>query len=461
MNVRRSRLVTAAALGVFLCATVGLWRWCITVPHVAAAEPDAKASKEAVSQEIKVEPLPDWYKFQSAKTVQGWIDDLDNKAITAHAWDTWGALTTMTNQKSNGELLPVFDTWWDKSEVFAPPGVRAALGRQIHRFEPPAQFRRSAALRAKAASSGHQFGQLGFDTVKYNDAVKKHVDDKHYNDQKVLAALNDGWPANTPLANRKVVDFPDESVMLKPTYRFVSGTSPTITGYWAGPSNSTSPSTPSDSTWTKKMLVVPPESKLTAEQLTLQTEAGPLPVVKVSDFYHVKLTADEAAGLNAKSKGLNLKAGDYALLVAMHVSTREIADWTWQTFWWSFNKPSIPQASQAHIKAPFDHYQVAVGYSFTTAPSNPDSLTLTCYNPYLEAGFGNDVFARPGQLGIESNCMSCHRAAAWGPNANYVANGVIDPGDPQFFTGNTKTDFLWGLADTFVPPTPPASDPGK
>jgi hypothetical protein len=77
----------------------------------------------------------------------------------------------------------------------------------------------------------------------------------------------------------------------------------------------------------------------------------------------------------------------------------------------------------------------------------------------LEAGFGNDVFARPGQLGIESNCMSCHRAAAWGPNAKYVANGVIDPGDPQFFTGNTKTDFLWGLADTFVAPTPPAEPP--
>jgi hypothetical protein len=333
MNTRRSRVVAAAALGCVLCAAAGLLKWIVTAPHVSAAEPGIKAPKEAEGSNIKVEPLPDWYKFQSAKTVQEWIDDLDNKAITGHAWDTWGALTTMTDQKSNGELLPVFDTWWDKIEVFAPPGRKAAPRRPIHRFEPPAQFRRSAGLRAKAGFTDHHFGQLGFDTVKYNDAVKKHVDDKHYNDQKILTAVNNDWAANTPLANRKLADFTDDSVMLKPTYRFVSGTSPTLIGYWTGPANSTSPSTPSDSTWTKKMFVVPPESKLTADQLTLQSEAGPLPVVKVSDFYHVKLTAEAAAGLNTQTPGLNLKAGDYALLVAMHVSTREIADWTWQTFW--------------------------------------------------------------------------------------------------------------------------------
>jgi hypothetical protein len=148
----------------------------------------------------------------------------------------------------------------------------------------------------------------------------------------------------------------------------------------------------------------------------------------------------------------------------MHVSSREIDNWTWQTFWWSFTKPSIPDAVKSRVLAPFDHYQVMVGYSFLTAPNNPDSLTLTCYNPFLEAGFDNDVFVRPGQLGIESNCMSCHRCAAWPmllpgqQKRNYVANGLIDPGDPDLFTGKTKTDFLWGIADRVRPPqSPPAS----
>jgi hypothetical protein len=82
---------------------------------------------------------------------------------------------------------------------------------------------------------------------------------------------------------------------------------------------------------------------------------------------------------------------------------------------------------------------------------------LVCFNPYLEGGFGNATFDPPfkNQLGIESNCMSCHRAAAWpGSTALYVANGLVKPGDPVFFSGNTKSDFVWGQADVKPPPTP-------
>jgi hypothetical protein len=457
MKAHRLWVFTAGVLGCVVYAAFGLLVTTNAAPHPRTMEADAHpATGEADSASLTVEPLPVWYKFESSKTVQAWIDALDTKAITTHAYDIWGAVTSLTNQKSDERQLAVFETWWDKSEVFAPPAFRAAPRRPIHRFEVPAQFRRAAALRGQALFTEHPLGKLALDTVKYHDAIKKHVSDEGYNDVKKLAKINSDWPAATPLAGRKLADFGNDSVMLKPTYRFVSDTSATLMGYWAGPVNSTSPSTPSDGTWTKKMLVVPPESKFDFETTPLVSETGPLPVVKVSDFYSFKISKEEAAQINAGRSGLNLKEGDYALLVAMHVSTREIDDWTWQTFWWSFDKPTIPEAAREHVKAPFDHYQAAVGYSFMTDPHNTYSLTLTCYNPYLEAGFDNGVFARPGQLGIESNCMSCHRAAAWGPNANYVANGVIDPGDAQFFTGNTKTDFLWGLADTFPPPPGPA-----
>ena len=43
-------------------------------------------------------PLPDWFKFQSKDTVNGWIDTDDNKAIVSHAWELWGALTSLTPQ---------------------------------------------------------------------------------------------------------------------------------------------------------------------------------------------------------------------------------------------------------------------------------------------------------------------------------------------------------------------------
>jgi hypothetical protein len=290
--------------------------------------------------------------------------------------------------------------------------------------------------------------------------MKKHVEKFKYNDHAVLNGINDKWSKNTPIADRKLENFPDTSVMLKPVYRRVSGTSVTILPYWAGPANSTTPSTPGPGTWTKKMAVVPPGSEIKLDVVKIRESGEDLPAVAVRDFYNIKLTKEEAAALNPPAK-----EGDYMLLVGMHVSSREIDNWTWQTFWWSFTKPAIPTTVKGRVNTPFDHYQVAVGYTFMTGrggkgEDNPDSLPSVCYNPYLEAGFGNDVFVRPGQLGIASNCMSCHRCAAWPATTstqqkqNYIASGLIDPGDPTvfpdgttLFADKTKTDFSWGVAD--------------
>jgi hypothetical protein len=194
------------------------------------------------------------------------------------------------------------------------------------------------------------------------------------------------------------------------------------------------------------------------------------PVVPLSRFHTLKLDADDIATLMGVTvsgpapgvalppvgqafpppgipPGRALAVGDSAILVAMHASTREIDNWTWQTFWWSYTKPTLPSHVADRIKPPFDNYQTAVGYSFTIQ-NNPDGMNILCFNAYLETGFDNSTFnpPRPGQLGIESNCVSCHRCAAW-PNSKsfYTANGIISPGDPTFFTGTTKTDFLWGI----------------
>ena len=297
-----------------------------------------------------------------------------------------------------------------------------------------------------------------FDDVKYNDVIRRHVADNKYNLGATLKTTNDNWGSSKPIADRKIIDFPSDAVMLKPVYAVVSGANATILHYWAGPANSSKPDVPDSSTWTKRMVVVP--FSLDPKAFRIQDAGIVLPAVSVNDFYHFKLTKDEADALNQSGQlgqeDPKAKEGDYAILVAMHVSSREIDNWTWQTFWWSLDKPSLPKSAQGRVIAPFDHYQIAVGYSFLTDPKNPAALTLTCYNPYLEAGFGNTTFDPPnkGQLGIESNCMSCHRAAAWPrerPN-RYVANGVIDPADPVYFAGKTKTDFLWGIPNGVKPP---------
>jgi len=77
-----------------------------------AAAPPAKAAADQNGIGLVVTPLPDWFKFQSNDTVNGWIDTLDNKAITEHAWELWGALSTLTDQELNGQKVPIYETWW-------------------------------------------------------------------------------------------------------------------------------------------------------------------------------------------------------------------------------------------------------------------------------------------------------------------------------------------------------------
>ena len=76
-------------------------------------------------------------------------------------------------------------------------------------------------------------------------------------------------------------------------------------------------------------------------------------MVSVNDFYHFPLTP---ADFTASTDPLNgavlfpnnplsqsgFAPGDFAILVAMHVATREVPNWTWQTFWWTLDTPAIP-----------------------------------------------------------------------------------------------------------------------
>jgi hypothetical protein len=409
------------------------------------------------------------FRHQQPATVQGWIDTNDTKAMIEHAWEAWAGLSTETTQKVGGKdvTYPIFETWIDEPTVFTPPPAGRerllALERPPGRLLAPAKqlFRRSRreptnALEAVAPPVSPTNSR--FVTVKYTKEIYQGVQDpqhKYYSGAE-LQALNDSWDKNsppTPLALRNIAPFDDASIMLKPTYQVVSGTEATVLPYWSGPANSTSPSVPAAQTWTTTAMLFPPGVP--------KVPVSGKPSIDVSDFYNFKLNAAEVAAVNQQLHPTvgdkAAKVGDYAILVGMHVSTREIDNWTWQTFWWSFEKPKIPESVRSKIKPPFDHYTTAVGYSYTTGPDDPAGLNVLCFNPYLEAGFGNKVFDKPGQLGIESSCISCHRAAAW-PNANtkYIANGVIDPGDPFFFANTTKTDFIWGIPGNVNPPSPPS-----
>jgi hypothetical protein len=405
-------------------------------------------------------PMPPAFKFQPKATINGWIGQNDSKAMIQHGWELWGGLTSMTSQLVGGkkETFPIFETWFDESTVFPSPTTQAAVlpatvapAVRARKFSRPRQLPPEQSRRRTTAEALQTFSVV---SVKYTKEIYDHVQKNGYYKTATMEALNASWKG-TPLADRKVLPFPNTSIMLKPTYQVVSGTSATILTYWSGPTDSSNPSAPDSGTWNKKMLVVPPGVP--------KPNVSDIPDVNIDQFYSIKLNKDEAKAITELGQG-TANEGDYALLVAMHVSSREIDNWTWQTFWWSFDKPVMPKAQPA-VKPPFDHYNIAVGYSFTTGPDSPAGLNVVCYNPYLEAGFSQTTFpVTQGQLGIESNCMSCHRTAAWPPPAYvtqgqgfqyFTGNGLIKPGD-SYFTGMTKVDFVWGFA---VDVNPPAASP--
>jgi hypothetical protein len=196
----------------------------------------------------------------------------------------------------------------------------------------------------------------------------------------------------------------------------------------------------------------------------------------VSNLINHRLTALEAAQYNVTVPGAGAAAGDYAILVAMHVAGREIARWTWQTFWWSPSpdNPQLPSSAAIAALRPDQltgaarHYAMALGYEMLT-PGQPNTggenagSAIYAYNPYLEARFGPanlpdslaglDPTGMPAanNVGVNCNCMSCHVRANYNPDSlatapHYAGARYTDINDPQF-AGTLQVDLLWSLPE--------------
>src|SRR5204863_3687850 len=96
----------------------------------------------------------------------------------------------------------------------------------------------------------------------------------------------------------------------------------------------------------------------------------------LASLIHYRLTAADAAALNDESPANRASAGDFALLVAMHVAGRETARWTWQTFWWTPapDEPPAPSSAAIASSRPASLQGAARNYAMSLAYSmlSPD-----------------------------------------------------------------------------------------
>jgi len=278
----------------------------------------------------------------------------------------------------------------------------------------------------------------------------------------------------------KIPEFPVRSVTTKPTYYVVKASN----GVVRLPAWTQTPEPArvyGHTTWGNYVYVDLDNRQTPNKKLVPVTTDTPTPeqiaaaTCNMSDFLGFRIDADSAAYLNAhQDKGTDpsrqFQAGDVALLVAMHVTTKEIKNWTWQTYFWVSDpvNPGSPSSSNLasmmlpEVKGAARHYAVSPCYQMVT-PNQPvmggtdaGAEPVICYNPYLEAGFGPKVFAYPNkfkpeyQFGVQTNCMSCHALATSSGSLGYTTDQYIDMNSPSF-VGDVQLDFAWSVQGNINP----------
>ena len=475
-----------------------------------------RTRSEAESTSVEFGPYvnpPQTRSYPSREaTINGWIAAGDTAAIRQHGWDIWESITTTL---TGGTPEPVWETWYSGHEIFEIDTVTAnaaiaAVGGDLSRLDIPRSGKMRHELPLQAAH-GRRAGAItdripedrvgsAFSFNRYTQSTARQIFGRKLWDYKVLTAINEGFnSANTPVAQREVlvsVDSVDAlSFVLKPVFQFIDGNSPSCIPYWAGDTPATTDSAgmhPVAREW-KQFVVVDPKGKFTHAMSPIGVSIANCPssevayqIVGLDKFYHRKLTRAmvDSFSVFAAGGGDNLGSGDstdlanimamikpgnFGLLVAMHVTGKEIVNWTWQSFWWSptpndslgFDRPRT-------IVSPWSNYEMTTAYYMTEpASSGPKGAPRIAYNPYLETSLGGTIDTAGGPLvtwwGPGTNCMSCHRMASWkqgvdstnptlpkpcfsGPNPPYVPAAYIDAGNATLLGGLTKTDFLWSVA---------------
>lgn len=445
-------------------------------------------------QVVSGQPFP-----QSETTINGWVYGNDTQALYQHSWAIWAGLTDFTGSV-NGVPVRAYETWATPNNMIyriqSGIGFDAVRGETLlkkqqllsprGRFELglPHQFRNlKPSLRA---AQGPSDGDPNiFVAVAYNPAAAQHaIVNKLFLQSTLNGYLRQGYT--------QIPVFPNSAITIKPVYKIIlkNESSPYVkNGVYTMPGW---PGTPSpavaypEQDWNACVYIdlngSGPGGSSIDQGCKGQTAAS---TFYLSNFIRHTITAAEAPGI-AGQTGLKVSAGDIAILVGMHVTTRETTRWAWQTFWWSANpgQPYTPSSSTiaavrpSVLDAAASHYAMAVAYQMV-APAQPINggksvgAPVIAYNPHLEAVFPPSTFQAKGSIddngtiitneyGVQTNCMSCHGQAQYqstpgyykvdgGANREnpYAADYYFSLNDPSF-NGKLQLDFAWSILGSLV-----------
>ena len=144
------------------------------------------------------------------------------------------------------------------------------------------------------------------------------------------------------------------------------------------------------------------------------------------------------------------------------------------------SSPAIASRRPAQLRGAARNYAMALAYTLLT-PDQPyvggenAGAPVYAYNPWIEARFGpadlpdsqplTDASGRTraNNVGVQTNCMSCHIRATYNPNLRataprFAGARYTDLGDAQF-VGTLQVDFLWSLPRNAQSPTKAFQNP--
>jgi hypothetical protein len=400
-----------------------------------------------------------------------------------HAWDLFVGLT-------EGE--PAWETWYTKCNVklvtkgcLDQPGSRGQnIQHLLPDFEIPAQSlqfleqlfvpsgaapdaqdpaRQTPAFRLALKEFIADYGNHPqFASVLFNYQAANHILKECLYPQSADRGQGENLACpGRATARRDIAAFPRDSIVLKTVWEVARKNSEKGSGL-AGPID-----TWSSSLWnrvhssnfdpkslSKTSVMIDAAKAAECDDRDYQDgEAVPL-----GCFYSHKLTQEDIdlfPHLLAEINVHHLVAGDYLILVGMHVTTKEIPEWVWATFWWDNHSFSDRHKAgrPPNLGINWRHFLMETTLSGYT-PLENDGGPKIVFNPYLETAIAN---------GVISNCLQCHREAAYGYKmpVNPYELGILGRDGKSLASGKAlvpgypgdgvQTDFLWSIADAQNP----------
>ena len=406
---------------------------------------------------------------EDSNKIYTWLENQDTTSIVSHAWGIWAGLTEPTKQKYNGQPLLVFETWMGVQEL-AAMSAQGQVSSDVEKtnrtqLSIPKQFVHGRLFAGQKVDTNFTV----LETVSYDPSAAHFATSNRLFNQSVL----NGYTVKNGIG--AVPEFPNTSITTKPTY--YAGV-PSKNGLirvpvWVSPNPAKAFKYTEWQQWVyadvnnnqepNKKLVPVTTSNPTQEQIKAAT-------CNVNDFINYKIDRVGADYLNSHqdvgtTPTRQFIEGDYVLLVAMHVTTKEFKNWTWQTYFWCpdpSNPPSPSSKFEAglrpkELKGAASHYAVSTAYAMVwpnqpvTGGSDDNARPILAFNPYLEGGFGPKVFSLPNKFrpdfvyGMQTNCMSCHALSTMTGKNGYSTNQYIDMMDTSLFKNDVKLDFTWSI----------------